>query len=76
MHILSFVMGSTVETSLVKPVLQGLIIWFLSQTSRICLIRTPVHAFLQASISMLGLCFSVLTVPSIFFDWEHDLPLP
>ena len=63
MHILSFIMGSTVKTPLAKPVLRGLMVWFLSQTLRIRLMRTPVHAFLRASISMMGLRFSILTVP-------------
>ena len=66
MHIRSFMMGPTVEAPLAKPVLQGLIAWFLSQTLRIRLMRIPVHAFLHASISMIGRCFSILTVPSIF----------
>ena len=46
--------------------LQGPIAWFLSQTLRIRLMRIPVYAFLHASISMIGRCFSILTVPSFF----------
>ena len=41
MHIRSFMMGSTVEAPLAKPVLQGLMAWVLSQTFRIRLIRIP-----------------------------------
>ena len=66
MHILSFMMGSTVEASLAKPVLRVLMAWFLSHTFLIRLIRIPVHAFPQASLSMMGLCFPILTVPPIF----------
>ena len=66
MHIHSLIMGSTVNTPLTKPKLQGLIAWFLPQTLRILLMRIPVHVSRQTSINMMGLCFSILTVPSIF----------
>ena len=76
MHIRSFVMGSTAEAPLAKPELHGLKAWLLSQTFLILLMGIPAHAFLQDSISMTGLCFSIFTVPSMFFDWEHDYSFP
>ena len=67
MHIRSFMMGSTVEGPLAKPELHGLIAWFLSQTLLILLIMIPVHAFLQASISIHdGSVLFDLHRPSIF----------
>ena len=46
-------MGSTVEAPLANPELHGLMVRLL-------------HAFLQASISMIGLRFSILAAPSVF----------
>ena len=66
MHMRSFMIGSTVETSRANPVLHELIASFASQTFRILLMRIPVHAFRQASMSMIGLCFSTFSVPAIF----------
>ena len=66
MYIRGFMMGSTAETPLAKPELHGLMAWLLSHTFRIRLIMIPVRAFLQASINMIVLCFSILTVLSIF----------
>ena len=66
MRIRSFMIGSTVETSLAKPVLHATADLFASQTFRTLLLRIPVHAFRHALMSMIGLCFSILSAPATF----------
>ena len=64
MHIRSFMIGSTVYASRAKPVLDEPIALFASQAFRTLLMRIHVHAFRYASMSMIGLCFSIFAVPT------------